>query len=165
MTLYSIKKHIFFYIFLIFFLLIFSYAQGSMVQLSLEQLVHNADLIIVGTVEGVESKWVDGKIFSFAAVSVNSWIKGRVDAGCDRVIVRFPGGTIGDVSMHGSESPDYRHDDKAVIFLKAIPAQGLYETLGSSQGKFLIRENIVLKENIPLDQFVEDIEKTMNSEK
>jgi hypothetical protein len=137
--------------------------QGAMVRLSLEQLTQDADLIILGTVEGVESELVTGKIFSFATISVKSKIKGESEATQNKIIIKFPGGTVGDLAMKVEDSPGYEKGEKVLIFLRKIPNQPYYRTVGASQGKFLIKDHIVLKENTSLDQFLEKIQSIMRS--
>jgi hypothetical protein len=138
-------------------------AHGAMVKLSLDELVTQADLIVMGCVESVKSEMVEGKIFSFATVSVTSKIKGEPEATQDQVVVRFPGGTLGDVAMKVEDSPDYKQGEEVLLFLKRIENQPGYSTAGSSQGKFLIKNHIVVKENIPLDQFLERIQSLISS--
>jgi hypothetical protein len=140
---------------MIFFLLPIPNARGAMVKLSLEQLVQDADLIILGTVESVESRWVAGKIFSFATVSVSSTIKGELESGQGKVTVKFPGGKIGEIDMKVEDSPDYKPGEYTLVFLQKIPNQLYYMTLGSSQGKYLIKDDIVVRENLPLNEFLE----------
>ena len=136
---------------------------GAMVKLSLEQLVADADLIILGTVDSVQSEQAEGKIFSFATVSVNLKIKGEPEATQDKVVVRFPGGTVGDVGMKVEDSPDYEQGEEVLLFLQKIENQPGYRTAGSSQGKFLIKNHVVVKETISLDQFLEKIQSIIRS--
>jgi hypothetical protein len=138
---------------------------GAMVKLSLEQLVTDADLMVLGTVDSVQSELVEGKIFSFATVSVNLKIKGEPEGTQDKIVVRFPGGTVGDVGMKVEDSPDYKQGEEVLLFLQKTKTQLEYVTVGSSQGKFLMKNNIVVRENIPLDQFIERIQRIMHPTK
>jgi hypothetical protein len=157
------KKNKFFHVFLIVFLLTIANAYGAIVKLPLEKLVQDAELVILGTVECVVSEMMTGKIFSLATISVNSKIKGELEHIQDKIIVRFPGGTVGDLAMKVEGSPDYKKGEKVLIFLKKIPKQPYYRTLGASQGRFLIKDHIVLKENTSLDQFLERIQNIIHS--
>ncbi|MFC1817342.1 hypothetical protein ACFL0M_15745, partial [Thermodesulfobacteriota bacterium] len=135
------RKIVFAFAPIFFFLLSFPNVQGAMVRLSLEQLVEDADLVIIGIVEGVVSELIMGKIFSFATISINSKIKGESGHTPDEIIVRFPGGTVGDIAVKVEDSPDYKQGEKVLIFLKKIPKQPYYRTLGASQGRFLIKDH------------------------
>ena len=137
--------------------------RGAMVELSLEQLVHDADLVIIGTVEYVRSEFSDGKSISFATLSVNSVIKGDSVAPRDKIVVRFPGGIVGSIGMKVENSPNYKHGEDILVFLKTVPNQTYYKTSGSSQGKFLIKDNIVVRENLSLDQLIKRIESIIHS--
>jgi hypothetical protein len=157
------KKIIFVLTVALLFLLPVAEPQAVMVELSLEQLTHDADLILVGKVESVTSQMIKGKIFSFATVAVNSTIKGELEPEQSKVMVKFPGGKVGNIGMKVEDSPHYKKDEEVVVFLKKIPGESHYMTAGSSQGKFIVDEGIVLRENMPLEQFLARIEGIMES--
>ena len=129
-----------------------------MVELSLEQLTRDADLIVVGKVESVTSQMINGKIFSFATIAVESRIKGELEPEQSEIVVSFPGGKVGDIGMQVEDSPNYKKDEEVVVFLKKMQGESHFLTAGSSQGKFIIDQGIVLRENIPLEQFRDRIE-------
>jgi hypothetical protein len=158
------KRIIFVLALSVFFLLSFAKTQAVMVEVSLEQLVRDADLIVVGAVESVESQMINGKIFSFATISVSSKIKGELEGGQDKIIVKFPGGKVGDIGMKVGNSPNYKKDEEVVVFLKNLQGESHYLTAGSSQGKFIISDGVVLSENIPLDQFLARIESIVKAD-
>ncbi len=144
-------------------MLSFSKAQAVMVEVSLEQLVRDADLILIGTVASVKSELTQGKIFSFVTIWVSSKIKGELEPGQNKIVVRFPGGTVGDIGMNVENSPNYKLDENVVVFLKRVSAESYFRTVASFQGKFLIENNIVLRERLPVDQFVARIENIIRS--
>lgn len=129
-----------------------------MVKLSLENLVQDADLIIVGTVELVKSTKIHGKIFSFATVSVGTKVFGQLKPGVNKIVIRFPGGTVGDIGMKVKNGPEYNRGEHVLLFLQEIKNQIYYRTVGSSQGKFLVKDNMVVSENLSLDYFLKRIE-------
>ena len=139
--------------------------EGVMVKLSLDELAKQADLIVVGKVESVRSESIKGKIFSFATISVDSKIKGQLQTQQNSLVVKFPGGKVGDVGMNVENSTDYKVGENVVAFLKRTPGQPDYVTVGSSQGKFLIENRIVPRENVSLDEFVDCIEKILGPAK
>ena len=149
----------------LFFLLPLAKPQAAMVELSLDELVEKSDLIVVGTVESVRSELVQGKIFSFATILVRSNIKEEPGQGHDRIVVKFPGGTVGDVGMRVENSPDYKKGEEVVVFLKKVQDQSHFMTVGSSQGKFLVEDNVVVRENLPLEQFIGKVENIMGFDK
>ena len=146
------------------FLLPVAKSQAVMVELSLEQLVKEANLIVVGTVESVRSELVEGKISSFATILVSATIKGALGQGQDKIVVKFPGGTLGDVGMRVDNGPDYKVGENVVAFLKRAPGQSHYATVGSFQGKFLVKDNVIVRENLSLDEFIGKVKKIMESD-
>ena len=138
-------------------------SQAVMVELSLEQLVKEANLIVVGTVESVRSELVEGKIFSFATILVSETIKGGLEQGENKIVVRFAGGNVGDIGMRVDNGPDYKVGENVVAFLKRAPGQSHYATVGSFQGKFLVKDNVIVRENLSLDEFIGKVKKIMES--
>ena len=132
-------------------------AEPAMVEVSLEQLTRDADLIVVGKVESVTSQMINGKISSFATLSVELKIKGELEPEQSEIVVSFPGGKVGDIGMQVEDSPNYKKDEEVVAFLKNVPGESHFSTVGSSQGKFIVDQGIVLRENIPLEQFLAKI--------
>ena len=132
--------------------------EAVMVEVSLEQLTRDADLIVVGKVESVTSQMINGKISSFATILVESKIKGELEPEQSEIVVSFPGGKVGDIGMQVEDSPNYKKDEEVVVFLKKIQGESYFFTVGSSQGKFIIDQGIVLRQNIPLEQFLARIE-------
>lgn len=74
--------------------------QASMVKLSLEQLVHDSDLILVRTEESVRSEM----------------IKGELEATQDKIIVKFPAGKDCDIAWKIEESSDLKQGENILIF-------------------------------------------------
>jgi hypothetical protein len=138
-------------------------AESAMVGMSLEELVKQADLIVIGTVVSAESEFAQGKIYSFANIAVSSTLKGELTGNQDKVIVKFPGGKVGDVGMKVENSPAFKADENIIVFLKQIQNQPYYATVGSFQGKFIVRDNMVVRGNISVDQFVARIESILGS--
>ena len=145
------------------FLLTIPRAESAMVELTLEQLVKSADLIVVGTVKSVKSEMKKGKVFSYATIAVNSVVKGELEQEQDKIVVKFAGGRVGDIGMKVENSPNYQKNEKVIAFVEKIPNTSYYRTLGSFQGKFLIEGNFVLRESLELKQFLGRIENIMRS--
>lgn len=143
---------------LFFCLVIIHSANGAMVKLTLEKLVQDADVIIVGTVERVDSELADGKIVSFATVLVDMVVKDSLKSRQDKVVIGFPGGIVGEIASEVEDSPNYQEYETVVAFLKSRTNSSYFVTVGDYQGKFLIEDNVVIRENILLDQFLERIE-------
>jgi hypothetical protein len=134
-----------------------------MVKLPLAQLTRDADLIILGIVEDVKSERKAEKLYSRALISVISIIKRAAADIPGRIIVIFTGGTVGNWAMKVEDSPDYRKGETVFVFLKKISGRSDYRTVGAARGKLLVKDGMVLRENTPLDQFIEKIKIIMRS--
>ena len=157
------KKKILILTLALLFLLPIAKVEAVMVELSLEQLTRDADLILVGKVESVTSQMTDGKIFSLATISVESKIKGELEPEQSIIVVSFPGGKVGDIGMKVEDSPNYQKDEEVVVFLKKMQGESHFFTVGSSQGKFIIDQGVVLRENLPLEQFISRVKSLMEA--
>ncbi|MFB6262260.1 MAG: hypothetical protein ABEL76_01355 [Bradymonadaceae bacterium] len=110
-------------------------AAGTVVRLDLPELVANSTRI--GTVEVVETRSFrrKGRIFTDATLEfVDKW-KGD---GPDRVVVRQPGGRIGDVATQVPGVPRFREGRRALVFLEARPNADHFVLTGLAQGQFRV---------------------------
>ena len=51
-----------------------------------------------------------------------------------------------------------------MAFLKRAPGQSNYATVGSFQGKFLVKDNIIVRENLSLDEFISKVQAIMGAQ-
>ena len=141
-----------------FFLLIMGIAHAIMGKISMEALVLNADLILLGRVNSIESfeEKVESKpgqkaevefmIWSVAEVVADKVLKGQV--AFQPILVEF---------HVGEDSPNYKSDEEVVVFLKKIESKFSYRTFGMFQGKYTIIDGKVDREGIPVDEFLNKI--------
>ena len=139
-------------------------AEAFMMRMSLEDLVDDADVIIVGTVQDITSSWNDGKdsIFSTLTVSVEDVLAG--EAGSETVEIIVPGGEVDGITQIVSTFPTFEIDEQAVLFLNKKPGQilprrqiqaKLYELNGHSQGKLEVSGDEVM--GMPIEDLEEGI--------
>lgn len=101
--------------------------------LSLQQLTQGAEHVVYGNVSKVESFWNGGKIeTNVTLVPYETW-KGTP---APTVVVRVPGGTVGNVTMRCSEAPVFRATDDVVCFLRS--KGGVKEVYGWFRGQYTI---------------------------
>jgi hypothetical protein len=112
------KRYITHLLFLCFLFVSSSPALGVMIGLSTEDLTNSSDLIVVGSVQGVESMWSeDGKgIISRAKIIVNSVISGKWDQ--EVLNVEYNGGEVGEVGLKVSDAKPLKQGDNLLLFLK-----------------------------------------------
>lgn len=110
-------------------------ALGLMEKMDPSQLTARADLIVVGQVKGMESRWDPGEtIFTYVTIAVEQSEKGSSGA---EVTLRFPGGEVGEIGLRVSDSPVFQKGEKVKVFLKG---KETYDIVGLYQGKHTITE-------------------------
>lgn len=111
----------------------------TVLQLTEEDLVSRADLVVQGRVLEVRSFWNKEKttIFSEARIQVEDAVVGKASP---IVIVRTVGGQVGDVRIELAGGPELKAGDRQLIFLKR-QGDGALRILGGRQGQYRIRSN------------------------
>ena len=111
--------------------LVFSFASlAQSPDQSLKELTDASDLIVTGQVVDVWSeRSSDGAIYSYALISPDALLKGEAPG---KVVVRVPGGVVGDVGLWVSEAPTFSQGQTALLFLRG---KGSYEVVGWNWGK------------------------------
>jgi hypothetical protein len=105
---------------------------GVMDGLSTEELTTGSDLIVIGSVHGVESMWnEDGKIIvSRAQIIVNSIVRGKWDK--ILVNVEYIGGEVGDIGLRVSDVKPLTPGENVLLFLKM--KEGQKQKFGKKEG-------------------------------
>jgi len=128
-----------------------------MVKLSLEELLEQADTVVVGTVAGQTSTWNNPHtaILTDSTVVVEQVIKGSP---VETVTVRTSGGMVGKVGLWVEDEPPLRIGEEAVLFLdtRQMPAR----VVGAFQGMYVVRDGTVTWEGrtVPLAEFLNTIQ-------
>ncbi len=138
-------------------------ASALMVRKSIEELTSQADSILIGKVKKIESQWNEEKtlIYTDVTISVKQHTKTLSDVGeVQEIIVKVPGGEVGDIGLKVSDSPQFREGEEVFLFLK-MEKLPLFSVAGLFQGKYTIEENRVknriLGLEVPLDSFISQI--------
>lgn len=120
---------------------------GSLVRLSLSELVAQTNIILVGRVAECESRWNESHttIYTEVVVTPELWIKHRTELAA--VTLRIPGGQIGETVMTVSNLPDFHTGERVVLFLIERPTG--YELAGGLQGKVLVENGQILASDGP----------------
>ena len=109
-----------------------------MAPLDLAALTNNADRILLGTVERVESHWTpahDG-IYTEVTLRARRVYKGAVSEG-DAVVVRREGGSVDGIAMKVFGAPHFAVGEDAVVFVETRGKASW--VVGMSQGKLPIQ--------------------------
>jgi hypothetical protein len=110
--------------------------QASVVQaLSLEELTHKAEVIVLGTATERQSRYgIDGKlIVTDVSMKVDTTLKGDVKAG-QTLIATVLGGRIDDVALQVPGEANLPVGQRVIAFLYHSPASGDLRVVGMAQG-------------------------------
>jgi fibronectin type 3 domain-containing protein len=97
-----------------------------------EQLAQDADQVVLGTVLSRTSRWTENEmIHTDVVVAPDVTLKGEHRS---TLVVEIPGGTIGDVRVMVSDSPELGEGERVLLFLKRRASR--FEVAGRDSGKF-----------------------------
>ena len=101
-----------------------------------QQLFQTSDVVVVGTVTAIESgEGANGAIQTYVHVQPSRVIKG--DIGKDALVIREPGGSIGDRREWVYGAPEFWVGERNLLFLSRN-ADGTLQTNSLSMGKFTL---------------------------
>lgn len=133
---------------------------GQIEKKTLEESIKSTDLIIVGEVQSVESKWDQKRshIWTYVTVSVDECIKGSNIS--RNIVVKVPGGIIKEegIIQEFEYSPIFRKDEKVLLMLRFLPDIEQYAIVNSAFGKFSITDtNRIIGEGLSKDELIKKI--------
>ena len=108
---------------------------AAVLPLPLENLFSEADLVVAGTVVSMESKpnpHGTSPIITEIEIQAETVFLGRCD---DIVLVRVPGGRIGERRLKVIGAPEFEPDDRVLLALER-DGRGAYRVRGFFQGRF-----------------------------
>ncbi len=108
---------------------------ASMVKISLEHLTREADVIVIGDIKEVESKWNLWRtmVYMYSTVSVEKYIKGT---GSEKLTIITEGGTVGDSGVLMEDVPEFTKNETVLVFLKKAGSE--FSVAGLVQGKYIV---------------------------
>jgi signal peptidase I len=127
-------------------------ARAIMIKYSLERLSTGSEKIVVGDVVGMESRYLEpGQgIHTFVTIRVEEIVKGDVG---DEIVLRVPGGTVGDATMVVEHAPYFDVGEKVLVFVtRQVDGQDI--VYNADNGKYTVEDGIVLEKEVPLDNFL-----------
>jgi hypothetical protein len=115
-------------------------AQGSILQgLELEELVSNADRIVLGRVLFSESfERPDGQLGTWHRIQVEREIRGDAPDETE-VIVETLGGSIGDLAMRVEGEPSFTVGERVLVFIRDGGPYTAFRPVGMGQGVMRVR--------------------------
>jgi len=117
----------------------------------LAQLGQEANSVITGKVIAIESRLDkdDGLINTYVTVRVREHLKGKPTA--SEVIIRVPGGEVGDMGLAVSDAPWFEAGEDVMVFLTP-ELKGAYSVVGWYQGKLTIKDGRVEEFDLPVGE-------------
>ena len=107
----------------------------TLARLSLEQMARAADAIVHARCISAESRWDRGAIWTFTEFDVLESLKG---APPERILVRLPGGRVGNLIANVEAVPRFQHGEEGFLFLEKMHA-GDYSVTAWSEGTFRVQ--------------------------
>ena len=113
--------------------------------LSTQELTSRSDVVVIGTVSGMQSEWNSEKtrITTRVTIDVREFLKGG--NGEQQITVLTPGGEIGDVGEMYSGAARFRHHEEVVVFGHKKTGHD-HEVVGGDQGKVPVIEDKLTRE-------------------
>ncbi|VVB91566.1 Uncharacterised protein [uncultured archaeon] len=137
-----------------------SAVSASIEKMSVEDLTKEADIILIGNIVDVQSKWgiQRDKIYTYSTVSVEKYIKGGT--GEENLTIISEGGRVGELFIWVEDTPTFLKDQTVLVFLKKSGKE--YSVVGLSQGEYTLKNGVLTGQNggeeIKLKDFLSQIE-------
>lgn len=147
------------FVLLLFILLAFApVVSASMIKISVEDQSREADVIVIGDIKEVESRWNLWRtmVYTYSTVSVEKYIKGT---GHEMLTIITEGGTVGDSGVRVEDIPEFTKNETVLVFLKKAGRE--FSVVGWVQGKYIVEnENVrdLSGEKTSLKDFLRRIE-------
>lgn len=136
----------------------FSYAQEQ----AIEKLIKDSEVIIIGKVLKIESEMeIDKNIWTYVTIECNQYLKGNKK---NEVIVRIPGGEVGDLGQYVSGTPKYEINEEVLNFLSR-GINGTYYVNGWEDGKYTHKNgNWIQKNSAYPEQFIRTLQSIIDEQ-
>jgi hypothetical protein len=106
--------------------------------LSIDELAHRASLVVVARALDTHALLIAGRIYTDVALRVEETVRGSAAPGAT-VVVRTPGGVIGNEGQQVPGAPTFAAGQRYVVFLRT-GAGGTVETVALAQGVLPVQE-------------------------
>lgn len=113
-----------------------AYASVS-IAIGYDQLVKDADTVVVMTPLESKSVWEDGKIYTYTRLKVEQGVAGDLGTGSEGW-VRTMGGVVGKIGQMVDGEPVFTSGKSSLLFLRRFQASGTFEVSARAQGQYPI---------------------------
>ena len=131
-------------------------SSSIIVKLNIEELVAQSDWIVIGVVTEKKSLWdtQHSQIHTLVILAVEEWVKGKPKG--NEIIIKIPGGQVGEVSQRVGSAPSFRIDEEVLVFLQSQDGDTI-RVVGDQQGKLVIENDKIAGSDISLTELIEQI--------
>lgn len=137
-------------------------AMALMLKMSTPELTRQAGVIVRGKVLDMKSEWDPARrrIWTLVTISVSHSIKGNGPENQD-VVVKIPGGEVGDIGQKTEDAPIFTTGEEVLLFLQPeiYREKEVFRVTGKFQGKYTIKDNMLIEKKMPIETFLNEIEK------
>jgi hypothetical protein len=107
-------------------------------RLDMPALVERSEVVVRGQVSSVSTALERGKVFTTVQIKVEETLKGAPQA---TVTLRLIGGRHGDLVTLVHGQPQFKQDERVVVFLERSRPERPFVVTGMAQGKFSVTED------------------------
>jgi hypothetical protein len=135
-------------------------AMALMHEMSTPELTQQAEAVVRGKVKDMKSEWDPERrfIWTLVTISVSHSIKGNSPEKQD-VVVKIPGGEVGDIGQKTEDAPIFTKDEEVLLFLQpeVYREKKVFRVMGNFQGKHTIKDNMLIEKKMPVETFLGQI--------
>jgi hypothetical protein len=138
----------------------------TLVPLDMDDLVIEADNIVLGTVVAKHSEWHANYVqqrsllYTVYALATEDVLKGQAGGSIE---FRVVGGEDGTTTLTVPGAPRFEVGERVVVFLRDPIPDAVTDIVGLEQGKFTVVDETVAENGMELDDFISLISKTLHA--
>ncbi len=141
-------------------------ARAQLVSVSSAQLTNEAQAVHKGKVKTMKSEWNDEKnfIWTFVTFGVSETIKGE-DMKDKDVVIKIPGGVVGEIGQKSSDQVTFAEGEEAVVFLgkEKYKNKEYFNVVRLVQGKFTVKDGKIQGQSA--ESFLQGVKQAIEQKK
>lgn len=119
------------------------------------EIAREADYIVVGTIAEQQSRWHEKKalLYTEVTVRVEEAVKAPFSESTpSQVTVRVPGGRRGELVMRVSDVPEFKPQERVLLFLKRGQPEGICTLVAGAHGCFWLVGDPELEQEVLVNE-------------
>ncbi len=141
------------------------YAFPLVIPLTTEELALSSEMVVVGKVQKIESRWnrEQNLICTYVTVESQQLLKGENNI--DVVVLEVPGGKVGNKGLKVFDMPTFFLNEEVLVFLSAKNEINSFRVVGCYQGKYTIKESQIKELDIPSTIFLDRVRRIIKKQR